>query len=380
MEHLIEFSEEQGMLLETAMDFCGNHSPMSQVRARMDTDTGFDTQIWQEIVDLGWLGISIPEGYGGLDMGLADTVPIVEAMGRHLLASPFVATTVAAQALMHGGSEEQKALWLPKIAAGKVATTALTEPEGDWNLAKVEATGSTGGGKITLQGTKCFVLDAGVAEIIIVSVNIDGELRLVLVEASDIPDGQLVREAVIDETRRSFQVNLDGISVDVGNVLPVTPLSAIENAWLLMLCAEMAGGIAGVLNVLVEYLTTRKQFDRYIGSYQSLKHPTVDILLGLEGARSHLYHAATVFARGEPHEVEKALRMAKAQASEAFAFAGDRAIQFHGAFGFTWECDAQLYLRRAIWCQYQLGDERHQRQLVTPLLLDPDLESAGLAS
>jgi alkylation response protein AidB-like acyl-CoA dehydrogenase len=137
-------------------------------------------------------------------------------------------------------------------------------------------------------------------------------------------------------------------------------------AWLL-LSAESAGGTAGVLDVVVEYLNTRTQFGRTIGAYQALKHPTVDILIGLERARSHVYHAASVLGQAEE---EVALRMAKVESSEAFAFAGDRAIQFHGGFGFTYECDAQLYLRRALWCQYQFGDPPHHRAALAPALLD----------
>ena len=139
---------------------------------------------------------------------------------------------------------------------------------------------------------------------------------------------------------------------------------------MLLLSAEMSGGIAGLLHVIVDYLTTRKQFDKLIGSYQALKHPTVQILLDGEACRSHVYHAATMMDQGDLSAQQIALHMAKAQASEAFAFAGDRAIQFHGGFGFTWECNAQLFLRRALWCQYQFGDERYHRQKLAPLLLD----------
>ena len=120
----------------------------------------------------------------------------------------------------------------------------------------------------------------------------------------------------------------------------------------------------GLLPVIVEYLNTRKAFDRLIGSYQALKHPTVDILMSLEAARSHLYHASTLFAQEKMDDFESAIRMAKSHGSEAFAFAGDRAVQFHGGFGFTYECDAQLFLRRALWCQYQFGDEKYHRQLL----------------
>jgi alkylation response protein AidB-like acyl-CoA dehydrogenase len=133
--------------------------------------------------------------------------------------------------------------------------------------------------------------------------------------------------------------------------------------------AEMAGGHASTLDLIVDYLKTRKQFDHYIGSYQALKHPTVDILIGLEANRSHVYHAASLFDVNQGDSRRLAVRMAKAVASEGMAYAGDRAIQFHGGFGFTYECDAQLYLRRALWCQHQFGDEAHQRTMLAPLIL-----------
>ena len=168
---------------------------------------------------------------------------------------------------------------------------------------------------------------------------------------------------------------LDGIEVPKNNLLATADFSTLENAALLLLSAEMAGGLAGVLNVIVDYLNTRKQFDRLIGSYQALKHPAAEILLSLEAARSHVYHAATLSNSGSDsfestQKLEIALRMAKAHSSEAFAYAGDRAVQFHGGFGFTYECDAQLYLRRALWSQYQYGDERYHRQKLAPLLID----------
>ena len=118
---------------------------------------------------------------------------------------------------------------------------------------------------------------------------------------------------------------------------------------------------------MIEYLTTRKQFGRPIGSYQALKHPLVDAHVGIEQARSHLYAAAHTFLKGETGEI--AVRMAKAQAGPALAYAADRAIQFHGGFGFTYECDAQLFRRRALWCETQYGDALDQRRKLAALIL-----------
>lgn len=370
MAAAIEFSEEQSMLLETAMDFCSNRSPIGAVRERIEDEKGFDPAEWQEMAELGWMGIAVPEAYGGLGLGLGSVVPVVESMGRALLCSPFFATTLAAQALTHGGSEAQKQNWLPRLTTGAVGTVALVEDDGDWDLTNVSAEAHEEGGKVALTGTKTFVMDAAIADIMIVSVRAGGELKLVLVEQNDIDAANVLRDVVIDETRRSYTVTLDGVQVPADNVLDTACVEPIQNAALLLLAAEIAGGAAGCLNVVVEYLNTRKQFDRLIGSYQALKHPTVDILLGMEAARSHLYHAATVIDGDDAKATEIALRMAKAHGSRAFAFAGDRAVQFHGGFGFTYECDAQLFLRRALWCQYQYGDERYHRQRLAPLLLD----------
>ncbi len=369
MATTIEMTDEQSMLLETASEFCRQHSPLDAVRRSIEIEESIDPALWQQMVELGWLGVIVPAEHGGLGLGPGDLVPIAESMGRYLMSSPFFATIMASQAISTSGSEAQKTAWLPRIVSGAIGSVALTEEDGSWILEDISATGEVKGDSITLSGIKTFVLDAPVADVLVASVTIKGSARLVLIETDQVPEGAITRDTVIDETRRSFTIALDGITVPASNLMPGTDFKVLEQTALLLLSAEMAGGLAGVLHVIVDYLTTRKQFDKLIGSYQSLKHPTVQILLSLEAARSHVYHAATALAGGDAKEIDVALHMAKAQGSEAFAFAGDRAVQFHGGFGFTYECNAQLYLRRALWCQYQFGDERYHRQLLAPLLL-----------
>ena len=373
MDTKISFTEEQSMLLDTAMDFCSKNSPINLVRSRIEDAQSLPSDLWASMVELGWTGITIPEAYGGLGLGFSELVPVVEAMGRNLMATPLICSAIAANTLSVAGSESQKSQWLPKIASGAMATIAIVEPNGSWLLDEPGCTGIIEGESIHLSGTKNFVHDATIAEIIVVSIKIDDQARLLLLEKSVIPNEALNREVVIDETRRCYQLTLDGMKVSTENLLPETCFDQIEHTAMLLLSAEMAGGHASTLNLVIDYLNTRKQFGRYIGSYQALKHPTVDILIGLEASRSHLYHAATVLDSGSPEEAEIAIRMLKAVASEGFAFAGDRAIQFHGGFGFTYECDAQLYLRRALWCQHQFGDELYHRQLLGSLLLDGEL-------
>jgi alkylation response protein AidB-like acyl-CoA dehydrogenase len=367
----IQFSEEQAQLLEIAGTYCRDKSPIAEVRARIETEQGHDPAIYTEIAALGWLGIAVPEEYGGSGLGLGEVVAIAEPMGRHLLATPFLSTTVAAQALLAAGTDTQKAAWLPRLCEGTVATMALTEPDGDWHPADPSCRAERVGDSLALAGTKSFVADAETAEVIIASVALDGAPSLVLIETSSLPEAALQRETAIDETRRSCRLSLDGLIVPADNLLdPARAEAALHHVQMvhcLLLAAEMCGGIAGVLDVTLEYLNTRKQFDHYIGSYQALKHPMVDVLTGLEASRSLLYHAATKFGSGAAGEI--AVRMAKAQASDAFAFASDRAIQFHGGFGFTYDCDAQLFRRRALWCEYQQGDAAYHRRHLAELLL-----------
>ncbi len=368
----IAFSDEQAMLLETAAAFCEEKSSIRQVRALLDSDIGFDMSVWNAMAQLGWLGITVPEEYGGSGLGMAEVVAIVESMGRHLMTAPLISTTLVIQALISSSSTDQKSTWLPRLSDGSaIATLALTEDHGDWDVANISCRGRKESGCLQLSGAKTFVTDAGVADVILVSVLVDDSPALVLLDKHSIADGAITPEVVIDETRRSFRLNLDGISVPESSLLEASNtsecLTLLELASCLLLSAEMAGGTAAVMNLTLEYLNTREQFGRLIGSNQALKHPMVEILCGLESTRSLLYHAASIF--GVSREAEIAVRMAKAQAGESFTYAGDRAIQFHGGFGFTFDCDAQLYLRRANWCHYQFGDAQYHRTLLATLML-----------
>jgi acyl-CoA dehydrogenase len=363
----IGFSEAQGDLQEVATGFCRDRSPIAKVRALMASDYGYDAALWQEMVGLGWLAIAIPEEYGGVGLSLAEVAPVVEQMGRNLLASPFVATTLAGHALIAGGTDAQKGDWLPRLAGGAVATLALSEAGGDWNLRAIEATATADGDWLTLSGTKHFVLWADSADLVLVSVMLGGVPSLVALDKANIPEAALCREGIIDETKRSFALNLDGIAVPASAVLASAPFEQIEQAALLLQSAEMCGGTQAVIDYTLGYLQTRKQFGKLIGEYQALKHPMVDAYVAYEKARSHLYSAAHCFAEQGGGAV--AAHMAKAAADGAYAFAADRAIQFHGAFGFTHDCDAGLHRRAAIFHASQFGDAAWHRAKLADLLL-----------
>ena len=367
----ISFSEEQAMLMNVAREFCRDKSPIGEVRDQLETPTGFDQAIWDEMVNLGWSGIALPESCGGSGLGVAALVPVVEAMGRAMLGTPLIATSLAAQLLLRAAGEATAERWLAGIAGGEIATIALLDG-GDWGA---DNTGLALADDGTLSGAKRFVQDAAVAQLFVVLASRDGAPALAVVRREQLSDDAFSENTLIDQTRRSANIDFTGVHVAAEDVIAGAAVaSALRDTQLLgalLVAVEATGTTSACLDTIVEYLTTRKQFGKLIGSYQALKHPTVDILVSLDSSRSFIYHAASVIGDAElDRDAEVACRMAKVQATESLLYAGDRAVQFHGGMGFTYECDAQLYIRRAQWAQQQYGDARYHRKHLAALLLD----------
>jgi alkylation response protein AidB-like acyl-CoA dehydrogenase len=367
----LTFTEEQGMLMDVAREFCRDRSPIGEVRAHLESGAGFDPGLWDEMVGLGWAGIALPESCGGSGMSAGALVPIFEAMGRAMLGTPLLTTSLAAQLILRAGNTEQRERLLPEIAGGSIATPALLENE-DWGSAAFSTSLDDQG---VLSGVKRLVPDAAVAALFLVPVVQDGETVVAVVRAEQLAAGAISENTLIDQTRRSANVDFTGTTVSPEDVISgpevAVALRDVHLLGALLVAAEATGSAAACLDTVVEYLKTRKQFGKLIGSYQALKHPTVDILVATDSARSFIYHAATLVGEGTlDRDAEIACRMAKAQACETLSYAGDRAVQFHGGMGFTYECDAQLYIRRAQWSQQQFGDVQHHRKRLAALLFD----------
>ncbi|GAA6152295.1 acyl-CoA dehydrogenase family protein [Pseudoteredinibacter isoporae] len=372
----MRFSEDQQMIQEAARGFCQDKSDIETVRKLLPSEAGFQANVWQEMVDLGWLGICIEENYGGSELGLDCLVPIAESMGRQLLATPFFCSTLAAQLIQRAGNESQKARYLPRIANGTVATLALLDNE-DWGATSSQCTLNTElpNSDLQIDGRKQLVEAGAQADIFIVLCQQGEQQRLAIVEREQLDDAAIQAHTLIDETKRAAAIEFNHVRIREDQLLDASASDALNDVKLLgalLTAAESVGATASCLNLTVEYLNTRKQFGKLIGSYQSLKHPAVDILNMMEGARSQVYHAATLLADNLgklTRDAEIACRMSKVTANDALLFAGDRAVQFHGGMGFTYECDAQLYIRRAQWGQQQFGDSAHHRKRLAPLLL-----------
>ena len=365
----INFSEEQGMLLDVAREFVKDKSPGSEVRKFLESEQGFSEPVWQELVDLGWTGINLPESVGGSGLGIAALIPVVESMGKGLMGTPLVSTVLAAELIRRAGGIAEEDI-LEDISGGCAATVAYLDGS-DWGAAN---TGLSVDAQGVLSGSKFMVPDAAQAAwIAVVGANEASEPVVALVSGDDIAVQAQEAHALIDLTKRAATIDFTGIKAR--RVLSGAKIEGAVRDYLLigalLTAAEAVGSTSACLDGIVDYLKTRKQFGKLIGSFQALKHPTVDIYVGMEQSRSLVYHASSEVGEGPlSAEAEVACRMAKAQASETIQYAGDRSVQFHGGFGFTWECDSSLFIRRAAWSQQQFGDAMHHRKRLAPLLLD----------
>ncbi len=364
----IGLNEMQVEMADLASRFCTEKSPIEQVRALLNDKQGYSESVWSEIVALGLTGIAVSSEFGGSGLGLAEVAPVVEHMGRTLMAGPYSDTILAAHIINSVASEDQKQSYLPQICAGRTCALGLSEPHGDWGLGKITTQASPSKSGYVLSGEKRLVSFADAADFILVTVVQDGVPALVILDRKDIPGAALRRENIIDETVRSYSLNLNGLTINTDALMVSThmpdALNALHLAANLLNAAVMVGGTKAVLDLTIDYANTRIQFGRPIGAYQAVKHPLVDAWIGYEKARALLYSAAHSFST----EAEIAVRMARVKAETAFAFAADRAIQFHGATGFTHDCDAGLYRRRALYCASRYGDAAYQKHKLANLL------------
>jgi alkylation response protein AidB-like acyl-CoA dehydrogenase len=368
------FSPEQEEFRRSLRRFLADKSPAAEVRRLMDTDAGYDPQVWKQLADqLGLQGLAIPEEYGGAGATPVELGIAFEEMGRVLLCAPFFSTVgLAAQALLTAGDDQAKREYLPRIADGSLlATVAVTEEDGRWDLAAVRtsafpdsnaagAADSSGEpAAFLLDGTKMFVVDGHTAQLLLVVARTGGGLGLFAVDASD---AGVVRTPLptLDMTRKLARVELRRVPARLvsGPGDATAALSRALDLALVALTAEQVGGAQRCLDMAVDYAKVRVQFGRPIGSFQAIKHKCAEMLIEVESAKSAAYQAAG----SAPDELGVATAIAKAYCSEAYFRVAAETIQVHGGIGFTWEHDAHLYFRRAKSSQLFLGDEHYHRE------------------
>jgi alkylation response protein AidB-like acyl-CoA dehydrogenase len=368
------FSEEQEMLRQSARDFLQKEAPIGYARKMMEDERGYTDAVWKKMAELGWTGLILPEQYGGSGLTFVDLVVVLEEMGRVVLPGPFFSTVVVGGvALSEGGTDAQKAEYLPKLAAGDLQVTlAHLEPSGRWDADGITLEAKPSGGGATLSGTKLFVPDAHTADLLVVAARAPGStgtdgLTLYLVDAK--AKGVTITPLkTMDQTRRLAEVKLDGVQVGADRVLG-TPgqgwalLDRIVDRGKVGLCAEMCGGAQRVLEMSVEYAKVREQFGKPIGSFQAIQHKCANMLVEVESSKSVTYYAAWAVAN-DVAEAPLAAAMAKSYCSDAYRHVSGEGIQIHGGIGFTWEHDMHLYFKRAKSSEVTFGDATWNRELV----------------
>jgi alkylation response protein AidB-like acyl-CoA dehydrogenase len=375
----IGFTEEQELLRDTARRFLESECDTQFVRRRMAEPAAVTDEFWQKLADQGWLGIVYPEEEGGSGLGLVDLVVLMEEMGRAVMPGPFLSTVLlGGAAIGEAGTPAQRRLWLPQIAAGTVkAALAWTEPNLRWDAAGITLRAREAGGGFTLSGTKLFVGDAHLADILVVAARTrDGStmedgVSLFLVPR-DTPGLALTILPTIDETRKLCEVTLDNVALPAGALLGAghegwRPLSRVVARATVALAAEMCGGAQQVLDMTVAYAKIRITFGKPIGSYQGVKHQAADMLVAIENAKSLTYHAAWAVDQALD-EAPLAVSMAKAAASDMYRKVTGTGIQLHGGIGMTWEHDLQLYFKRAKASEVAFGDATWHRERVAQLI------------
>ena len=375
----IGFTEEQELLRETARKFLDGECDSRFVRARMAEPAAMTDEFWQKLAAQGWLGIVYPEAYGGSGLGLVDLVVLMEEMGRRVMPGPFLSTVLlGGVAIAEAGTPAQRREWLPGIAAGeKKAALAWIEPQLRWDAAGIALAARETPGGFTLSGSKLFVGDAHLADILVVAARTrDGStmedgVSLFLVPR-DTSGVTVATMPTIDETRKLCEVRLDNVVLPAAALLGEehrgwAPLSRVAARATVALSAEMCGGAQQVLDMTVDYAKLRVAFGKPIGSYQGVKHQAADMLVAIENAKSLTYYAAWALDEDEA-EAPLAVAMAKAAASDMARKVAGAGIQLHGGIGMTWEHDLQLYFKRAKASEVAFGDAAWHRERVARLL------------
>ncbi|MCB1704072.1 MAG: acyl-CoA/acyl-ACP dehydrogenase [Halioglobus sp.] len=358
------FSEDQEMLRDQVRKFLDDQCPLPQVRTIAAGPQGYSPDLWKQLSELGWLGLTLPEEYGGVGLDWVDLVIILEETGRTLFPSPLVSTTLAATAINAYGTAAQRQQWLPGLASGShIGTLALLDEIDFLSPEAIRMTATSSGDSYRLSGQKRFVQDASAADVFIVAFRsgaADSDIGLAIVPAQQ--SGVSVEDTPgWDRTKRTGVLTLEDVEISPDALLGGTMLGAhavetLVDRGALAVAAEAIGVCEGILSLTSQYALDRKQFGSPIGRYQGVKHPLAEMYVDIECMKSLVYYAAWTL-QGEPDEAPAAIAKAKAYASESVCSAGVNGVQLHGAIGYTDEYDMQLFIKRSKWSRATYGDE-----------------------
>jgi len=331
-----DYSDDEKALAEQARRLLADRSPPALVRALIEGERQAEAQaLWREVASLGWPAIAVPEAEGGIGFGHVALCALAEEIGRAIAPLPMLSSIyLAGEALLAGGSAEQRACWLPGLASGGIRGAAAIDP--------VAPALRFADGRITGEVAPVFGgIDASVA---IVSARDRGESRL-FVMSLDSPGIARKPVRTIDDSRPAAKLTFAGAPAEPLGNGRLTEGRLLARA-AVPIAFEQLGGATASLEMALAFVRERKTFGRPVAGYQAIKHRLADIYVANEIARSNAYYAAWALAADAP-ELELAAATARVSATDAYEFAAAELIQLHGGIGFTWEADCHLHYRRS---------------------------------
>jgi alkylation response protein AidB-like acyl-CoA dehydrogenase len=364
------FTDEQEQFRAAVRRFLADKSPTTEVRKLMATAEGYDPAVWRQLSDeLALPGVHIPEEYGGAGFGMVELCIVTEELGRALLCAPYFSTAVlASNAILNAATDTQKAKLLPDLASGKrLAALAITELNGNWNPSAIELTATPEGDGYRLNGTKSYVVDGHIANLLVVAARLPASDESLAMFTLDSNSAGVERRLLdsMDPTRKIARIDFRGARADLlGSVdSGAKAIARTTDQAAIALANEMMGGAQVMLDSAVAYSKMRVQFGRPIGSFQAIKHKLADMLLDVELGKSAAYYAAQATAV-EDREWPAMASLAKASATETYLRTALDCIQIHGGIGFTWDNDTHLWFKRAKSSEAFLGDASYHRELL----------------
>jgi len=369
----LDFTQEQEMLRTSARDFLTTECPKTLVRELEESEKGYSPELWKKMAELGWMGLVIPEEYGGMGMQFFDLIVLLEEMGRNIVPGPFFSTVVlGALLILNAGSGEQKKELLPKIANGEaILALALTEPTATYEASGIKLKAVAKGDSFVLNGSKLFVENAHIADYIICvtrtkeGANPEDGITLFIVEGGT--PGLKCEVVPTIGLDKQCEVIFDNVKVPKKNML-----GKLDKGWPLVArtleqatvakCAEMIGGAQAALDMSVNYAKERVQYGRPIGAFQAIQFYLADMWMKVDMGKNIVYEAAWTVSEGLPATEKVAI--AKGWANEAYKFVTERGVQIHGAIGTTRDHDMGLYFRRAWAGDVAFGNTEFQREMV----------------
>jgi alkylation response protein AidB-like acyl-CoA dehydrogenase len=365
-------TEEQEMLRKTAREFVTQNTPVKHLRALRDSNdaVGYSPEVWKQMGELGWTGITLPEEYGGSGLGYAELGIILEECGRTLTPEPLLASVVlAAEAIAIAGSAEQKRELLPSICSADKTLALAFQESGRFHPYRVTTAAASTDGGFRISGSKQFVLNGFMADHLIVVARTSGSefdrggLSLFLVDPT--AAGVEVTRTWMVDNRNAARVVLSGVVVPSANLLGEIGdgagiLDTVFDRATAAVCAEMLGSACEAFERTVEYLKIREQFGSRIGTFQALKHRAAQMFCELELSRSIVVDVLSAIDE-QREELPTLVSTAKARLSDTAALVSREAIQMHGGIGMTDEEEIGFFLKRARTAELFLGDARYHR-------------------